>query len=118
MTSAIPARELATSEVARLAGVPVDVLRKWKCRGYLKLAPKGVAGQGRSIECYWSPAAVQEAIAWAARPRISRKRVLPPPSPELLTAAREALQRMDARMNEDADVWADRLAHDLAEHKD
>lgn len=58
-------RELSTSEVAAEIGVPVDLLRKWKYRGILKLAPQGVAGQGRSVECFWSAEAVEEARAKA-----------------------------------------------------
>jgi hypothetical protein len=37
------------------------MLRIWKYRGLLKLAPQGIAGQGRSVECQWSEAAVNEA---------------------------------------------------------
>ena len=67
------AKEVTTSEAAKLVGVKVDVLRKWKYRGFLKLAPQGVAGQGRGVECYWSPEAIAEAKAWAATPRVNRK---------------------------------------------
>lgn len=68
------ARELTTSEVAQEVGVAPDLLRKWKYRGLLKLAPQGVAGQGRSVECNWSATAVEEARECArtrqpARPR-------------------------------------------------
>jgi hypothetical protein len=66
--------EVSTSDAAKLVGVKVDVLRKWKYRGFLKLAPPGVAGQGRGVECYWSPEAVAEAKAWAATHRINRDR--------------------------------------------
>jgi hypothetical protein len=62
-------REKTTSEVAEEIGVPVDLLRKWKYRGFLKLAPQGVAGQGRGVECHWSPAAIEEAKTWAATAR-------------------------------------------------
>ncbi len=57
--------EKTTSEVARSIGVAPDVLRKWKYRGLLKLAPSGVSGQGRSVECMWSDEAVAEAEALA-----------------------------------------------------
>lgn len=53
--------EKTTSEVARDIGVAPDVLRKWKYRGLLKLAPQGVPGQGRSVECRWSQEAFEEA---------------------------------------------------------
>lgn len=68
------APEPTTSEVARMLGVSADVLRKWKYRGFLKLAPQGVAGQGRGVECHWSAEAVAEAKAWSKAPRINRKR--------------------------------------------
>ena len=68
------AKELTTSDVAKIVGVSVDLLRKWKYRGLLKHAPQGVSGQGRSVECYWSADAVAEAKAWAASPRINRKK--------------------------------------------
>jgi hypothetical protein len=55
------AKELTTKEVAAEIGVAIDLLRKWKYRGFLKLAPQGVAGQGRGVECHWSEAAVEEA---------------------------------------------------------
>jgi hypothetical protein len=64
-------RELSTSEVAKEIGVPTDLLRKWKYRGILKLAPQGISGQGRSVECYWSHEAVEEARAWANSPRLT-----------------------------------------------
>lgn len=56
-------RERTTGEVASEIGVLPDVLRKWKYRGLLKLAPGGVAGQGRSVECVWSEEAFAEAKA-------------------------------------------------------
>lgn len=59
-------RELSTSEAAKEIGVAPDLLRKWSYRGLLKLAPQGVPGQGRSVENYWSEAAVEEARAIAA----------------------------------------------------
>lgn len=62
------ARELSTREVAEKIGVAVDVLRKWKYRGKLKLAPQGVSGQGRGVECYWSAEAVAEARDFATAP--------------------------------------------------
>ena len=65
-------REPTTSEVAKMIGVKADVLRKWKYRGLLKLAPQGVAGQGRGVECHWSEEAIAEARAWAEAPRINR----------------------------------------------
>lgn len=67
-------RDVPTSEAAKAAGVAPDVLRKWKMRGFLKLAPQGVSGQGRSVECYWSPEAVDEAKAWAEQNRRERAR--------------------------------------------
>lgn len=65
-------RELTTSEVAELIGVRADVLRKWKYRGLLKLAPQGVSGQGRGVECTWSDEAVTEAREWAKKWRPNR----------------------------------------------
>jgi hypothetical protein len=62
-------REITTSELAIELGVKVYVLRKWKYRGFLKLAPKGSQGVGRGQECHWSPEAVEEAKAWAALQR-------------------------------------------------
>ena len=62
-------RELPTSEVARLCGVKPYLLRKWKMRGDLKLAPTSYAGAGRGNEAYWSPEAVREAIARAGEHR-------------------------------------------------
>ena len=53
--------EHTTSEVAKKIGVPVDLLRKWKYRGLLPLAPQGVAGQGRGVESFWSDEAVEQA---------------------------------------------------------
>lgn len=55
--------ERTTSEAARDLGIAADVLRKWKYRGLLKLAPAGVSGQGRSVECLWSEEAFAEAKA-------------------------------------------------------
>lgn len=60
------AKELTTSETAATIGIAPDLLRKWKARGFLKLAPKGVKGQGRGVECMWSDAAVEEARYCAA----------------------------------------------------
>lgn len=72
-------RELATSEVANEIGVPADLLRKWKSRGLLSLAPQGVAGQGRGIECNWSAEAVEQArrIASTRKPGPPRTRCIP-----------------------------------------
>jgi hypothetical protein len=67
-------RELSTSEAAKAIGVPVDLLRKWNYRGLLKLAPQGVSGQGRSVESYWSPEAVEEARAVSASRKPARPR--------------------------------------------
>lgn len=66
--------EIPTSEAAKIVGVAPDVLRKWKMRGFLKLAPKGSPGQGRGVECYWSEKAVAEAKAWAEQNRAERER--------------------------------------------
>lgn len=55
--------ERTTSEVAKALGIAPDLLRKWKRRKLLKLAPAGVSGQGRSIECRWSEEAFAEAKA-------------------------------------------------------
>jgi hypothetical protein len=52
---------LTTGELATRLGVTADNLRKWKARGHLKLEPKGTSGQGRSVECMWSPEAQEEA---------------------------------------------------------
>lgn len=65
-TIELRARELTTNEVAKLIGVAPDLLRKWKYRGLLKLAPQGVAGQGRGVECHWSDSAIEEARKCAA----------------------------------------------------
>lgn len=54
-------RERTTSEVAKEIGIQPELLRKWKKRGLLKLAPQGVSGQGRSVECMWSEEAFSEA---------------------------------------------------------
>lgn len=62
-------RELRTSEVARLFGIPADLLRKWKKRGFLPNAPRGVSGQGRSVECFWSEVAIEEVRARVATTR-------------------------------------------------
>lgn len=62
-------REKTTSEVAAELGIAPDLLRKWKARGFLKLAPAGVSGQGRGVECYWSQAAIDEARAKTTAPK-------------------------------------------------
>lgn len=67
-------REIPTSEAAKAIGVRPDVLRKWKMRGFLKLAPQGVSGQGRGVECFWSQKAIEEAMAWAKNPRPGRRK--------------------------------------------
>jgi hypothetical protein len=69
-------RELSTSEVAKLVGVVPDLIRKWKARGFLKLAPSGVAGQGRGNECFWSEEAIAEAreVAATRKPTKARTR--------------------------------------------
>lgn len=67
-------REMTTSEVAKEIGVPADLVRKWKYRGLLKLAPQGVAGQGRGVECQWSREAVEEARTIANTRRRGRPR--------------------------------------------
>jgi transposase-like protein len=46
--------ERTTSDVARDLGMSAQLLRNWKRRGHLKLAPPGVSGQGRSVECIWT----------------------------------------------------------------
>lgn len=55
--------ERTTSEVAKELEIRPDLLRKWKRRKLLKLAPQGVSGQGRSVECMWSEEAFAEAKA-------------------------------------------------------
>lgn len=65
--------KLTTSEVALLVDVSPNVLSKWKARGYLKLAPKGIPGQGRGNELLWSTEAVEEAIQWMNMHRPGRK---------------------------------------------
>lgn len=65
--------EPTTSELAKMLGIAPDVLRKWKYRGLLKLAPQGVSGQGRGVECRWSSAAVDEAREWAEQYRPNRE---------------------------------------------
>ena len=62
-------RELPTSEVAKLLGVKPYLLRKWKMRGDLKLAPRAYAGAGRGNEAMWSAAAIAEARARAMEHR-------------------------------------------------
>lgn len=62
-------RELPTSEVARLCGVKPYLLRKWKMRGDLKLAPRSYAGAGRGNGAHWPPEAVREAMKRAAEHR-------------------------------------------------
>lgn len=70
--------ERTTSEVARAIGIDPKLLRNWKRRGHLKLAPSGVAGQGRSVECLWSEDAYQEALARSKdASRFSRGRFKP-----------------------------------------
>ncbi|WP_370191833.1 MerR family transcriptional regulator [Bradyrhizobium elkanii] len=66
--------ERTTSEVAALLGIKAENLRKWKRRGLLKLAPQGVSGQGRSVECMWSAEAVQEARELLSDPQRDRFR--------------------------------------------
>lgn len=68
------AKELSTSQVAALIGVHPDLLRKWKARGFLKLAPQGVSGQGRGVECYWSDEAIDEARQCAATRQATKPR--------------------------------------------
>lgn len=63
------AGELSTSELAHRVGVTPATLRKWKKRGDLPSAPKGRSGQGRSVECMWSPKAQDEVIARANEAR-------------------------------------------------
>lgn len=73
---ALAERERGTREVAQILGVAPDLLRKWKARGFLKLAPGGVSGQGRGNECFWSAEAVEEArqVAAARLPTKARTR--------------------------------------------
>jgi hypothetical protein len=66
---------MKTSEVADLINVTIPVLRKWKDRGHLKLAPKGSQGQGRGNECLWSQEAVEEAREWARTHPVKRDHV-------------------------------------------
>ena len=67
-------RELSTSELATRLGIAPDLLRKWKARGFLKKAPQGVSGQGRSVECFWSEEAAEEARAVMASRLLTRQR--------------------------------------------
>jgi transposase-like protein len=70
--------ERTTSEVARDLGMSAQLLRNWKRRGHLKLAPPGVPGQGRSVECVWSEEAFQEAKAHSEdQSRFTRGRYKP-----------------------------------------
>lgn len=62
-----------TSEVAALLGIVPDLLTRWKTRGLLKKAPRGIAGQGRGVQCYWTEEAVEEARAVMAS-RLPTKR--------------------------------------------
>lgn len=66
--------EKTTSEAAKAAGISVELLRKYKTRGFLKLAPPGVPGQGRGIQCLWSDEAVAELQAFVKIPRDSKTR--------------------------------------------
>jgi hypothetical protein len=67
-------KELTTNEAAKLIGVAPDLLRKWKARGFLRLAPSGVAGQGRGVQCLWSAAAIEEARYVAATQQKTKRR--------------------------------------------
>jgi hypothetical protein len=58
------AKEKTTREVADLLGISVDLLRKYKARGFLLKAPQGVSGQGRSNQCMWSDEAIEELRAF------------------------------------------------------
>lgn len=66
--------EKTTSEAAAAAGISVKLLRKYKARGFLKLAPPGVSGQGRGIQCMWSEEALAELKAFVKLPRDSKTR--------------------------------------------
>lgn len=68
-------RELRISDVARLIDVAPDLIRKWKARGLLTLAPGGVAGQGRGNECSWSLEAVDEVRRVAASRMPTKARI-------------------------------------------
>lgn len=70
--------ERSTSEVARDLGITAHLIRKWKNRKLLKLAPQGVAGQGRSVECMWSEEAFAEIKALSEdqdRKKFGRKHI-------------------------------------------
>jgi hypothetical protein len=67
-------QELTTTKVAKLIGVAPDLLRKWKARGFLRLAPPGVAGQGRGVQCMWSEEAIEEARYVAATQQKTKRR--------------------------------------------
>lgn len=66
--------EKTTSEVAKALGTTVDLIRKYKARRFLKLAPQGVPGQGRGVQCLWSEEAIEELRAFLATPRSSSTR--------------------------------------------
>lgn len=62
-----------TQQAAVIVGVKPDVLRKWKYRGYLHLAPE--TRVGRSNQMLWTNAAVEEALDWSLKARKGRTRV-------------------------------------------
>jgi hypothetical protein len=62
-------RDITTNELASRIGCSSSLLRMWKSRGHLKLAPPGVRGQGRSVQCYWSEEAAEEAISYSETSR-------------------------------------------------
>lgn len=64
----------ATADVAKLCGVAIVTIRKWRIRGDLPSSPEGRAGQGRGTECQWSEQAIQELHAGAAENRNGRYR--------------------------------------------
>lgn len=66
--------EKTTSEAAAAAGISVHLLSKYKARGFLKLAPPGVSGQGRGVQCMWSKEAVAELQAFVKIPRDTKTR--------------------------------------------
>lgn len=61
--------KLTTSELSAKTGVSTRLIRKWRDRGHLKLAPRGQHGQGRGNELLWTLSAQKELIEFAAAKR-------------------------------------------------
>lgn len=68
-----PKGAVMTPEAARIIGVPSNMLAMWKRKGLLKLA--GPA-RGAGHDGYWTPAAIDEARAYARANYVSRTTIL------------------------------------------